>query len=216
MVDGGAHERYGLIAISLPSPLTCRVDLYPRRRSTWLTSTRSFCPRSRSAADWRDHSHRRRPQRAFGFRVEPIDTCGDGRLQRGRHTHSGALTHEVIVLPRRAVSGSASHRRGTARSTNPAVWAKSLAHVALTRVMVSVPGRTPGPRSICRRYAMSCCATSRAITARGRTPSSRRDHPLNLGAVAEFRPFEQPGRYAQIAHTNRQWKGRPAQSAHLQ
>ena len=27
MVDGGAHERNGLIAISTPSPLTCRVDL---------------------------------------------------------------------------------------------------------------------------------------------------------------------------------------------
>jgi hypothetical protein len=30
MVDGGAHERYGLVAIPAPSPLTRRVDLKQR------------------------------------------------------------------------------------------------------------------------------------------------------------------------------------------
>jgi hypothetical protein len=58
MVDGGAHERYGVIAVSTPSPLTRRVhatsgtsaSMYPRRRNTSLTSARSFCPSSRSAS----------------------------------------------------------------------------------------------------------------------------------------------------------------------
>ncbi len=30
MVDGGAHQRYGLIAIATPSPLTCQVHVDER------------------------------------------------------------------------------------------------------------------------------------------------------------------------------------------
>ena len=44
---------------------------------------------------------RRRAQRAFRFRVEPIDARGDGRLQRGRHTHLSNLCgrHVCAALP---------------------------------------------------------------------------------------------------------------------
>ena len=62
MVDGGAHERYGLIAISTPSPLPRRrtprrsVDRpsgCPRRRNISLTSARSLLSAATLGSRWR-------------------------------------------------------------------------------------------------------------------------------------------------------------------
>ena len=55
---------------------------------------------------------RRRAQRAFGFRVEPIDARGDGRLQRGRHIHLSTLgrRHVCARLPlQHAALGQIAH-----------------------------------------------------------------------------------------------------------
>ena len=39
---------------------------------------------------------RRRAQRALGFRVEPVDARGDGRLQRDRHAHLSNLCRRHV------------------------------------------------------------------------------------------------------------------------
>ena len=59
--------------------------------------------------------HRRRAQRAFGFRVEPVDARGDGRLQRGRHTHLGSLCRRHVC----AAAPRAAHRARPVRARSP-------------------------------------------------------------------------------------------------
>ena len=64
--------------------------------------------------------HRRRAQRAFGFRVEPIDARGDGRLQRGGHTHLSSLCrrHVCAAAPRAARHARPDRARSPRRKTD--------------------------------------------------------------------------------------------------
>ena len=64
---------------------------------------------------------RGRAQGAFGFRVEPIDARGDGRLQRGRHTDlsnlGGRLVCARLPFQHTAFGQLAHHLLGEERIT---------------------------------------------------------------------------------------------------
>ena len=58
---------------------------------------------------------RRRAQRAFRFWSKPIDARGDGRLQRGRHTHLSNLCRRYVC----AAAPRAAHRARPVRARSP-------------------------------------------------------------------------------------------------
>ena len=71
--------------------------------------------------------HRRRTQRAFCFRVEPIDACGDRCLQCGRHITSVASATEMYAprCPHSTPRPASSRTISSAKNGLPAAERRS-------------------------------------------------------------------------------------------